>query len=370
MNQSSCSNKMLRLLFWESTIKCNLTCAHCRRLESNDAVIKDLSTQQGIDLIDQLASLGKTQPMMPILVLSGGEPLCRDDIFELADHAKSVGITTALATNGTLLDSEISKKIKDSGIARVSISLDGATADVHNQLRKLKGSFEKALEGAKQLHKAGIPFQVNITLIKANSHQLEDVYQLVKSLGAVALHIFMLVPVGCGQELAEKDMLTPEQYEEKLLEICQLDARGELQVKVTCGPHYERIIRQQGLHKNRSKAAEQKNSSVPGRCGHSGSSRGCLAGSGVIFVGHQGDIFPCGYLPVKCGNIVEQQLADIWRDSKDLKQMRNSDALEGKCGHCGYKEICGGCRARAYAVAGNYMAQEPFCAYLPPSFVN
>jgi radical SAM protein with 4Fe4S-binding SPASM domain len=161
-------------------------------------------------------------------------------------------------------------------------------------------------------------------------------------------------------------MLTPQQYEEKLLEICRMDARGELQVKVTCGPHYERVIRQQGLHKTRMQA-KQSDSSVP----HFGPpSRGCLAGIGVLFVGHQGDVFPCGYLPVKCGNVLKEQLSDIWRNSKDLARMRDSTGLEGKCGLCGYKKICGGCRARAYAAAGNYMAEEPFCAYVPPSPIS
>ncbi|MDD5458716.1 MAG: radical SAM protein [Phycisphaerae bacterium] len=356
----------LRLLFWESTIKCNLACAHCRRLESNESAGKDMSTKQAKDLIEQLAQLGRSQSTMPILVFSGGEPFCRDDIFELVGYADSLGLGCALATNGTLIDDKLAQWIKDSCIARVAISLDGATTDVHNKLRKQDGSFEKALEGAKLLSQMGVHFQINITLTKQNAHQLEEVYQLAKSIGAAALHIFMLVPVGCGQTLAETDMLTPRQYEEKLLEICGLDAIGGLQVKVTCGPHYERILRQQGLRKTHSQT-EQNSSSVPGRAGHTMSSRGCLAGNGVLFVGHQGDVFPCGYLPVKCGNVIKERLADIIRSNKDLARMRDSEALEGKCGYCECRKICGGCRARAYAQTGNYMAEEPFCAYIPAS---
>jgi radical SAM protein with 4Fe4S-binding SPASM domain len=150
-----------------------------------------------------------------------------------------------------------------------------------------------------------------------------------------------------------------------MLEICQLDSRGELQMKVTCGPHYERIIRQQGLYQKRKKTSH-KGGSVPGRTGHGGPSRGCLAGLGVLFVGHQGDVFPCGYLPINCGNVLEQNLSDIWRNNEDLRQMRNSESLDGKCGICGYREVCGGCRGRAFAATGNYMAEEPFCAYIPP----
>ena len=242
------------------------------------------------------------------------------------------------------------------------MSLDGATAEVHDRLRQLTGSFERAIEGIGRLRDAKVPFQINITLTKHNAGQLEDIYELAKSLGAVAVHIFMLVPVGCGQSLAETDMLSPEEYEKKLLEICTLDSRGEIQMKVTCGPHYERVIRQEGLHTSRAKAG----GTVPGRGGHGGASKGCLAGLGVLFVGHQGDVFPCGYLPVRCGNVLEQKLSDIWYKSEDLARMRDTGALEGKCGLCGYRQVCGGCRGRAYAATGNYMAEEPFCAYVPP----
>jgi radical SAM protein with 4Fe4S-binding SPASM domain len=352
-------------LFWETTIKCNLTCAHCRRLESDEAACNDLSTDQARNLIEQLAELGQSQPMMPVLVFSGGEPLCREDLFELVNIARQAGITSALATNGTLIDAKMAEQIKNSGIVRIAVSLDGATAEVHNKLRRLQGSFERALEGVRQLRKKQMAVQINMTLTKHNAGQLEQLYELAKSLGAVAVHIFMLVPVGCGQVLAETDMLSPKQYEQKMLDICRLDSRGEIQMKVTCGPHYERIIRQQGLHQQRNKPPHAKGS-VPGRTGHRGSARGCLAGLGVLFVSHQGDVFPCGYLPVECGNVLNQNLSEIWHSNPDLARMRNSGALEGKCGICGYREVCGGCRGRAYAATHNYMAEEPFCAYIPP----
>ena len=364
MKTSEPSNQLLRLLFWESTIKCNLSCAHCRRLESDDAAVTDLSTAQAKDLIQQLACLGKKQPFMPILVFSGGEPLCREDLFDLIEEADNAKIPSALATNGTLIDSAVAGQIADSGIARVSVSLDGATAEIHDNLRQLEGSFEKAVEGIKCLTEKNVPFQINITLTKHNAHQLEDIYAMAKSLGAVALHVFMLVPVGCGQVLAETDMLSPDEYERKLIEICELDSLGELQVKVTCGPHYERVIRQEGLYQARKKghpAAAHGQHMAGGKSG-----KGCLAGLGVIFVSHKGEVFPCGYLPVECGNVTESKLEDIWYKNKDLARMRDSNALEGKCGFCGFRQVCGGCRGRAYGTTGNYMAEEPFCAYVPP----
>lgn len=361
--------QVLRLLFWETTIKCNLTCAHCRRLESDETAFRDLSTAHARSLIEQLADLGRVQNMMPILVFSGGEPLCRGDLFELVGQAKSLGIIPALATNGTLIDATVAQLIKDSEIARVAVSLDGATAEVHDKMRQLEGSFERAVEGIGYLRDKNVPFQVNTTLTRHNAGQLEDIYELAKSLGAVAVHIFMLVPVGCGQALAETDMLSPEQYEEKMLEICRLDGRGQLQMKVTCGPHYERVIRQQGLHQSRM-GTGRSGDAVPGRSRERRVSRGCLAGLGVLFVGHQGDVFPCGYLPVKCGNVLEDKLSDIWYNNQDLARMRDSNGLEGKCGVCGYRQVCGGCRGRAYAATGNYMAEEPFCAYIPPEAVH
>jgi len=348
--------RILRMLFWETTVRCNLACAHCRRLESNDAGVADLPASEGEALIDQLAELGRRQPQMPVLVFSGGEPLCRRDLFTLMDRARQHGIILALATNGTLINPEKAQRIRDSGVARVSVSLDGATAEVHDRMRQIPGAFDKALEGIRHLREAGVAFQINVTLTRQNVHQLETIYELAKSLGAVAVHIFMLVPVGCGQVLAETDMLSPQQYEEILRDIYALESRGEIQIKVTCGPHYERVKRQ---------LRTEPMSANPQSAIRNPQSRGCLAGLGVLFVSHRGDVYPCGYLPVNCGNILEKRLIAIWDGSEDLARMRDVAALEGKCGVCGYKQVCGGCRARAFGMTGNYMGEEPFCAYDP-----
>ncbi len=365
MKHKAPPSRMLRLLFWESTIQCNLTCAHCRRLEDNEAAPNDMSTDQAKTMILQLAELGQSQPMMPIMVFSGGEPLCRPDLFELIAYAKEQGLIPALATNGTLIDEPMAGRIAASGVERVSISLDGATSEMHDRMRQLKGSFDQAVQGITHLHNKGVPFQINMTVTQHNRHQLTDLYELALSLGAVAVHPFMLVPVGCGVELAETDMMTPLQYEESLKLIAELEKRGDMEIKVTCGPHYERVKREVGLH-----PTVHGHGKAPGGQGHGhghggASSRGCLAGLGVVFVGHQGEVFPCGYLPVLCGNVLEASVLDIWKGSKDLFQLSDSDALEGKCGACGFRKVCGGCRARAYAETQNYLAEEPFCVYKP-----
>ena len=344
------SVRILRMLFWETTIRCNLACAHCRRIESNETGDADLSTAQAQSLIEQLAELGRRQGQMPVLVFSGGEPLCRPDVFELIERARQREIIIALATNGTLIDSAKAQQIHDSGIARVSVSLDGADAATHDRMRQISGAFEQAKEGIGQLREHGVAFQINVTLTQQNASQLQAIYDLARSLGAVALHVFMLVPVGCGQVLAATDMLSPGEYEQTLRQIYALESQGPMQIKVTCGPHYERIKRQL---RTESAAANPQ-------------SKGCLAGLGVLFVSHRGDVYPCGYLPLDCGSTLQTSLTEIWDANKDLARLRDTQALEGKCGRCGYKGVCGGCRARAFGVSGNYMAEEPFCAYNPP----
>ncbi len=359
MHHSPDTKQKLRLLFWESTIKCNLSCAHCRRVEDDETVDADMSTAQAKELIDQLAELGCHQDFMPILVFSGGEPLCRTDIFELIDYAVAKEVKCALATNGTLIDAPLAEQIKMAGVERVSVSLDGATGEIHNKLRKMEGSFDAAINGIQCLNDCGVPFQINITITRHNTHQLDDIFVLAEKLGAVAVHLFMLVPVGCGEEFAEEDMLSPDEYEHLLERIAKKEHTGRLEVKVTCGPHYERVIREQ-------KPAGQDQSHPAG--GHHGHvSKGCLAGSGVLFVGHSGIIFPCGYLPVDCGNILQTPLEQIWTSSAELAQMRDTQQLKGKCGVCGYRTVCGGCRARAFAATGDYMQAEPMCVYTPPN---
>ena len=349
MKRTLSSTQTLRLLFWECTAECNLNCAHCRRPDSGDGQEKDLSTAQGYELIGQLAGLGKKQKQTPMLVFSGGEPLCRQDLFDLIAKAKNEKIITALATNGTLIHQQLAGKSAKSGISRVAISLDGATAEVHNLLRRSAGAFEKAIEGIKHLRREEVSFQINMTLTKNNAGQLEQVCTLAKSLGAVSVHVFMLVPVGCGLKLARTDMLDAGQYEQTLKRIYQLNKEKGMPLKVTCGPHYQRIVRRQN----------DDNAEPTSKLA------GCLGGIEVLFAGHNGDIQPCGYLPVKCGNVLEDNLTQIWYENGLLRQLRDRNNLKGKCRICGYRQVCGGCRARAYSVAGDYLAQEPLCGYVP-----
>lgn len=348
---------ILRLVFFETTAGCNLECIHCRRLDVSREMIKDdLSTDEAVNLIDQITEISKL-----ILVFSGGEPLIRPDIFNLMKTANNKGLKVALATNGILVTEEIAKKIVDCGVERTSISLDGADSDTHNHFRKIENSFEKAIEGLHNLSKFGMSIQINITVAKHNAHQLKDMFDLATKLNADALHLFMLVPVGCGVEISDAEMLSPQEYEDVLNNFYEFSSQYSLITKATCSPHFFRI-------KLQRKAQERKEGIIhdnkPQISLHS-ETRGCLAGSSVLFVSHKGQVFPCGYLPVEVGNIRQTRLKEIWEKSKVFSDLRMPDALKGKCGICEYRKVCMGCRARAFFATGDYMDEEPYCVYVP-----
>jgi AdoMet-dependent heme synthase len=357
-----------RLVFWESTAGCNLRCIHCRRVTlSEELTPQDLSTEESFRMIDQIAEIGK-----PIFVLSGGEPLFRPDIFEIAKYADDAGLIVALATNGTLIDEEVAAKIKTSGIQRVSISFDGPNAEIHDAFRNLPGSFDAAMNGAKLLREIGVPIQINTTVAKHNETQMEEMLQLAKDLDSTALHLFLLVPVGCGVDIAEDQMISAQEYERVLNWLYDTEqAEPDLQLKATCAPHYFRIMhtrkaedKRNGVEKPLPASHHRQVNGHPHGQMHA-ATKGCLAGTGVCFVSHKGEVFPCGYLPVEAGNVRKQEFGEIWQDSALFEELRDVDKLEGKCGICQFKSLCSGCRARAYGVTGDYLAEEPFCAYDP-----
>ncbi|MCL5735190.1 MAG: radical SAM protein [Actinobacteria bacterium] len=361
-----------RLVFWETTAACNLVCSHCRRTDVTDEVSPDdLSVREAEGLIDELSGWGRT-----ILVLSGGEPLLRPDIFHLMSYAGKRGLIVALATNGTLIDQGVAKRIRESGVDRVSISLDGADELTHDTFRRLPGSFRSAIAGAEALRAAGTPIQINVTVAKHNADQLDEMVRLAKGLEAAALHLFLLVPVGCGMEIAEEQTLQADAYEETLNWLYETERREpDLQLKATCAPHYFRVVRQhQGMGVDRDDPSRTtgpghpaSHGAGPGPVALHASTRGCLAGSGVCFVSHSGKIYGCGYMPIEAGDLRRNTLAEIWQTSELFAELRDPGCLKGKCGVCGFRRVCGGCRARAYGSTGDYLAEEPFCAYQPGS---
>jgi radical SAM protein with 4Fe4S-binding SPASM domain len=301
---------------------------------------------------------------------------------------------------------EVARMIVDSGVQRVAISLDGADALTHDTFRGIPGAFDAAIAGFRNLKNLGMSVQINTTIARHNAHQLPQVLDLAKSLGADALHTFLLVPVGCGVDIAAEQMVPPEEYERMLNWFYDRSLEGGIEMKATCAPHYFRVVRQRRAAEHRSEAAaaaahaappvmeaaqgsrnigptemampgstgiELKPTGVGRPVGHSGShpsdmnavTKGCLAGTAVCFISHQGEVYPCGYLPALAGDLRKQAFADIWANSVVFNELRDTNNLEGKCGCCEFKNICMGCRARAYAATGNYLDEEPFCVYQP-----
>lgn len=365
-----------RLIFWETTAGCNLACIHCRRITVADQLLpQDLSTAEAFDLVDQIAAFAR-----PIFVLSGGEPLFRPDIFAIARRAADAGLLVALATNGTLIDAAVARQIKESGVRRVSISFDGADAATHDLFRGA-GAFEKALAGMRSLREIGVPVQINTTVARHNIHQMDQMLALAKAEGVQALHLFLLVPVGCGVEIAPEQQISGAEYEQVLHWMYDAEMAGGIELKATCAPHYFRIVRQrqaeerrQGIVRRRPDSHHRQQRAGGSHAGgHPGDAqramnamtKGCLAGTGVCFVSHRGEVFPCGYLPVEAGNIRRQPLQEIWEQSTLFADLRDANLLRGKCGLCEFKNICGGCRARAYGMTHEYLDEEPFCTYEP-----
>ena len=372
----------LRLVFWETTKACNLTCKHCRAVPRRSIGPAELTTSRAFDLIDGIAEVAK-----PVMVLSGGEPLFRPDLYDIADYGVQSGFRMALATNGTLITSKVAAKIADAGFARVAVSLDSANPITHDWFRGMAGAHAQAVKGIFNLREQGVSVQINSTIAKHNVAEIDEILQMALGIGADALHLFMLVPVGCGLELAETEMLPADEYERVLRWFDERSKACPIDLKATCAPHSYRI-RAQRLEAERrrgdfsgtfiaagtrSKAApvffggpkESEDSAVRSHQHLSAMTRGCLAGTSVCFVSNEGEVFPCGYLPVSCGNTRVQRFADIWNHSQVFAQLRDPSAYEGKCGDCRYEAICGGCRARAYAATGSFLAEEPFCTYRP-----
>ena len=374
-----------RLVFWELTTGCNLRCLHCRATAQELSSPLDLSTPQALRVVEQVSRYAH-----PILVLSGGEPLFRKDLFTIAAYAADRGLLVALATNGTLISPEVAGRIRSSGIRRVAISLDGADAATHDGFRGIAGSFEAALRGLRAVQEAGVSTQINTTVTRRNVRQLPQILELARRLGVNALHTFLLVPVGCGVNIAEEEMVPAAEYEEVLHWFYEREREGGIELKATCAPHYYRIRKQHQVQERRAAKPELTSSQSvasgadlkprvapappgghPNRHPQMGAvTKGCLAGSAVCFISHQGEVFPCGYLPVIAGDLRRQSFAEVWETSPVFAALRDPDNLKGKCGACEFRKICLGCRARAFAATGDYLEEEPFCSYQPRGYAD
>ncbi len=360
--QGSVIEPKLQVLAWEITRSCNLYCAHCRASAAYGPFEGELSTEECYHLIDEILEVGK-----PIIILSGGEPLAREDVVQVGKYAVSKGLRVAMGSNGTLVTEEIATKLKDIPISRLAISLDFPVAELQDDFRGKKGAFEEAMTGIANASHAGIEVQINSTITKLNVSLLEQTLSLALEVGAVAFHPFFLVPTGRGKDL-ESAELSPQQYEETLNWIYdkQVELGDRMFFKPTDAPHYLRVMRQRQKQSHRSgEPVRERPTSTA--CGHPMQSitRGCLAGTGFCFISHRGSVQGCGYLDIEAGNVREESFDQIWANSTLFCNLRNLSNIKGKCGICEYKSICGGCRARAYEATGDYLEAEPYCVYQP-----
>jgi len=345
------SANTLRLVAWETTRRCNLSCKHCRAVAENHPYDNELDTRASFRLLEQIKEVGN-----PIIILTGGEPLLREDIFDIAAFGTKLGLRMVMAPNGTLITKDNAKKMKASGIKRISVSLDGSTPETHDAFRGLENAFKNSIQGIKIAKQAGIEFQINTTITKTNLDQIPKILTLAENLGAVAHHIFLLVPTGRGKYIVDSE-INAKEYEETLNWFYDQRDKTSLQLKATCAPHYYRILRQRAKKDGKKVNFETH--------GLDAVTRGCLAGTGFCFISHVGRVQTCGFLDVECGNITRQTFKDVWENSHVFKTLRDFNNLEGKCGICEYKRVCGGCRARAYEATGDYLAEEPLCSYQP-----
>ena len=350
------NKSQLRLVAWEVTRSCNLNCVHCRAGAERGPYPGELTTEKCLEILGQISEVEK-----PIVILTGGEPLLRKDIFDLAKSGTQIGLRMVMATNGTLLTPNIVEKLKSSGIKRVSVSIDGADEYHHDQFRKVPGSFKRAVAGIELLKKGGVEFQINTTVTRHNILKVRDILLMAVDMGAAAHHLFLLVPTGRAREMVRQEIDALE-YEELLRWFYQMREKTPLHLKATCAPHYYRILREE---------AHAKGEKVDYTTyGLDAVTRGCLGGTSFCFISHDGIVQPCGYLEVNCGDLKGSTFGSVWRDSEIFNQLRDFSAYKEKCGRCEYLRFCGGCRARAFEATGDFLAEEPLCSYQPKLLVQ
>jgi len=343
---------------WEATQRCNLKCVHCRCSSDLQSSVGDFTTAEAFKLIDDICEVSQ-----PVMVLSGGEPLMRPDIFDIARYGTDKGLRMCMATNGTLIDDAVCAQMKASGIRMVSLSIDGSTAAIHDDFRQSPGAFEGTLRGAEALKRNGIKFLVNSSFTKRNQHDIGNCHRLAKRLGATAWYMFMIVPTGRGEEIMS-ELVSKEDYEDILKWHYEMEkGEDELLVRPTCAPHYYRIVPQ--MAKEEGVKFERRSLTFS-----TGGGKGCIAGQTICLIDCFGNLKPCSYFLSDVGNVKQTPFRELWYGSETMQKLRDFSQYGGKCGDCEFLRVCGGCRARADAVHGDYMAEEPFCSYMPPRYAK
>ncbi len=347
------------IAIWETTRACDLACVHCRAEAQSQIYPDELDTRQALDLIHQLADWG-----VPLFVMTGGDPLKRPDLTLLVRECTQRKMNFALAPSVTpLLTRERLEELRDEGLQRISLSLDGANAVTHDLFRGIPGTFDRVLEASQTIRELGMHLQINTTIGRHNKFQVWEIAQLIRRFSIDLWSVFFLVPTGRAQK---NQTLTAPETEKVLKQLYDILKQGWFDVKTTEAHHFRRVILQSyGITPDElPEALTLRPDPVLQR-----TSRGVGDGRGFVFISHKGDVCPSGFLPLSAGNVKDQPLDGIYRESPLFQKLRDTDSLNGKCGKCEYRRLCGGSRARAYALTGDIMGADPFCSYIPAEMV-
>ena len=350
------------IVIWEVTQACDLACVHCRASAQSRRNPLELSTEEGKRLIDEIA-----QMQVPVFVLTGGDPIKRPDLFELIEHARSVGVRVSLTPSATpLLTRDVIQRLRQAGLARLAVSVDGSYREVHDAFRGMSGSFDRTMEAIEWANEVGLPVQINTTFSRSNVGDFGNIAALMETKRIALWSVFFLVPTGRGR-IAE--LLSADEFEGVFAKLYQLSKRAHFHIKTTEAQHYRRYMLQQQVAERRNGGERLGDNTAKVQDTIGRAPRGLNDGKGFVFVSHLGEVFPSGFLPFSAGNVRSDSLSRIYRESSIFQQLRDDSQLGGKCGACEFRHICGGSRARAYALTGDPLAEESCCSYVPKNYV-
>ena len=342
------------IAIWEVTRACALACLHCRADAIPRRDPRELTTEEGFRLIDEIRSFGEPPPLF---VLTGGDPMRRPDLVALVRHATAVGLNVALTPSGTAaVTSARLAELRDAGLKRVAVSLDGPDAATHDAFRRVRGSYDWTMRIIEAATELGMPLQINSTVGRLTYPHLEAMVQRVREMPITLWAVFFLIATGRGTTL---DQITAEECERVLTFLHDLAPTVPFGIKTTEAPHYFRVAAE------RQTIGANPRATTPVRSIQMRAHRAVTDGNGFVFIDHIGQIHPSGFLPVTCGSVRTDSLVHTYREHELFVRLRDPDGLDGKCGRCEFRRICGGSRARAYAATGSPFASDPLCVYEP-----
>jgi AdoMet-dependent heme synthase len=356
------------LVIWETTRACDLACKHCRAEAIARRDPRELSTIEAMRMMNEVRRFGR-----PLFVLTGGDPLKRPDTIQLVEHGARIGLRMAMTPSGTpLMTPEILRRLADAGLSRLAVSLDGSTAEIHDRFRGVDGSYDWTLKMIRAARELGLTTQINTTVARHNIDDFENLTALMTELGISLWSVFFLVPTGRAKP---EDIASPEEFERVFHRMYDLSKTAPFDIKSTAAPQYRRVILQRQVAERRAGDRAERPEALTAGIGFSladgvGRAKGVNDGNGFLFISHTGEIYPSGFLPLTAGNIRTHDVVDVYRNSFLFKMLRDPDRLKGKCGVCEYREVCGGSRARAYALTGDPLAAEPFCTHVPARYAR